>query len=580
MDFLSSSLSFAVEVFDDGSDEGPEDLIATLSNESIDNGSVGLVGGQTVATVDILDADADFPAGLAYSIAGGGGTGAFLYGLDLATGATFQIGAVVVDGNDKAQFSSLTLNPTDGFLYGLADQGNLNGFARVNAATGEAELLFSDSLLNTSTSGMAFAPNGDLYIGIDDEIYMVASADVSSINDVGDLGSPVSSFTDGGVAIDSMAYDVTTDSFFFVSSSQLYSIDNGDTGVTATAVGTGIGDTIDGLSFDESGTLWGADNLGTIYRIDKVTGVGTLVATISNSDVTNSGIHSLAISQVLPGTYVTLGEGAGSYTEHYVFNDIVPVNDTLTTADTGLAAHNDVTVSILGRTISVTQPNGGLEVDSVAIRVDASADITVDGFDQTDVFTRDGDPSNVIVTGAEGGTIQTGEAADTVDITSNASNGGAAEVYTVTTDGGDDVITLADLVDSSYIIQAGETLDGMGNLLQDATDVDSVVIDGSVNLGTGPLSLSNVEVLDITGTGDNTLTLTASDVLDASDDTNTLIIKGDSGDVLDSSDTWTPGATGVTGVDGGTYNTYTFDTGGGIATLLVDASITIAAITD
>jgi len=190
----------------------------------------------------------------------------------------------------------------------------------VNAATGEAELLFSDSLLNTSTSGMSFSPNGDLYIGIDDEIYMVSSTDVSSINDVSDLGSPVSSFTDGGVAIDSMAYDVITDSFFFVSSSQLYMIASGDIGVNATIVGPGIGDTIDGLSFDESGTLWGADNLGKIYRIDTMTGVGTLVATISNSDVTNSGIHSLAISQLIPGTYVTLGEGAVSHTDYYLYS--------------------------------------------------------------------------------------------------------------------------------------------------------------------------------------------------------------------------------------------------------------------
>ena len=573
--FAGSTLDFSVEADDDGADEGPEDLIATLSNEVIDNGSVSIVSGQDAATVDLLDNDADFPAGLAYSIAGGGGTGAFLYGIDLATGATFQIGAVVVNGNDKAQFSSLTLNPVDGYLYGLADQGSLNGFVRVNAATGEAELLASNSLFNTSTSGMAFDSGGNLFMAINKSIYQIDAADLDSFV-IGDL-TLVSRFTNGGVKVDSMAYDEASGLFYFVSGSQLYSIANGAIGVSATAIGTGIGDTIDGLSFDESGTLWGADNLGTIYRIDTTSGTGELVATISNSDVTNSGIHSLAISQVLPGTYVTLGEGAGSHTEYYVFN-VAAVNDVLKPANTGLATHNDVNVSITGRTISVTQADTGNPVDSVAIRVDASADITVDGFDQTDVFTRDGAPSNVVITNAEGGTIQTGEATDTVTITSNTASGGvtADETYTVTTDGGDDVITLDDLVDSTYIINAGEALDANGNLAQDLTDIDTVVIDDSINLGAGRLSLSNVEILDIAGTGNNTLTLSAADVLAASDVTNTLIIHGDTGDALASSNTWAAGPTGVIGIDGGTYNTYT----SGLATLLVDASINTDAIVD
>ncbi len=546
---------------------------------------------QDVFTYTITDADGDtstatltitidgvtdsFPAGLAYSIAGGGGTGAFLYGLDLATGATFQIGPVVVDGNDKAQFSSLTLNPTDGYLYGLADQGGLNGFVRVNTATGEAELLFSDSLLNVSTSGMSFDTAGNLYIGIGDDIYFVSSGDVSTISSVGDLGSPLVSFDNTGVAIDSMAYD-GAGTFYFVSGDQLYSLSGTGT-QTAVAVGTGIGDTIDGLSFDENGNLWGADNLGNIYSINTTTGTGTLVATISNSDVTNSGIHSLAISQVEPGTYVTLTEGADSHTEYYTFGSTGSV---LTDAETGLAAHDPVTVSISGRTISVTQTDLTNPVDEVAIRVDASADITVDGFDQTDVFTRDGFPSTVTITDAEGGNIQTGEADDVIDITAATAEGitEASETFTITTDGGNDTITLDDLVDSSYIIQAGEALDSSGNLIQDLTDIDEVRIDGDLNLNsaTGPLALSNVEILDITGTGNNTLTLSAADVLSASDDTNTLIIQGNSGDVIESADTWVAGPTGVTGLDGGTYNMFT----SGTATLLVDASINTDNIID
>ena len=590
-----SAINFTVEASDDGDDEGPEDLTATLSAESIDNGSVSIVGGKELATVDLLDNDAEFPAGLAYSIAGGGGTGAFLYGLDLATGATFQIGAVEVSGNEKAQFSSLTLNPNDGYLYGLADQGNLNGFVRVNAATAEAELLFSDALLNISTSGMSFDVDGNLYVGIDDDIYMVDAIDVSSINDVSDLGVAVASFDNSGVAIDSMAFykgDGTLsdpDLIYFISGSQLYSLVVG--GTTAVATPMAIGDTIDGLSFDESGNLWGADNLGNIYSIDPMTGTGTLVATISNSDVTNSGIHSLAISQLEPGTYVTLLEGAGSFTKYYQYDVIGPGVDTLDTADTGLTAHDDVTVTIVGRTVTVTQTDITNPIDAIEIRVDASAVITVDGFTQSDVFTRDGEPSHVTITDAEAGVIQTGEAADIINInlgSARADSDGNVldELFRIDTDGGDDIINLGDVVDTAYIINAGEVLDGNGNLLQDANDVDTVVIDGSVTLG-GNLMLGNgivddadefgnVEVLDMTGTGDNTLTLTEADVLTATDETNTLIIQGNAGDALASVDTWVAGPTNVVGVDGGVYDTYT----SGLATLLVESDVSIAAITD
>ena len=577
------SFSFDVTAIDDADIEGTETIIADLSNATVTNGTASITVPST--TTDITENDVpDFPAGLAYSIAGGGGTGAFLYGIDLATGATFQIGAVVVNGNDKAQFSSLTLNPVDGYLYGLADQGSLNGFVRVNAATGEAELLVSNSLFNTSTSGMAFDSAGNLFIAINKTIYQIDTADLEPSHTlvIGDL-QPVSSFTNGGVAIDSMAYDESTDSFYFVSGSQLYSIDNGDTGVIATAIGSGIGDTIDGLSFDESGTLWGADNLGTIYRIDTSSGTGTIVATISNSDVTNSGIHSLAISQVDPGTYVTLAEGANIHTQYYSF-DALNQNNVLASADIGLAADSDVTIDITGRTINVTQSVSGDPVDVVAIRVDASADITVDGFDQTDVFTRDGSPSTVTITDAEGGTIQTGEADDVVTIT--AADAGLVtsvdETFTVTTDGGDDLITLNNLLDTSYIINTGEALDSSGNLIQNGTDVDTVAIniDTNFDLGDGSLSLSNVEILDISGSGNDTLTLSAADVLDASDGTNTLIILGDVGDSLASNDTWSLAAEPVLGVDGTSYNAYTFDTGTGIATLLVDPNVNINTIVD
>jgi hypothetical protein len=345
---------------------------------------------------------------------------------------------------------------------------------------------------------------------------------------------------------------------------------------TATKIGTGIGNTVDGLSFDDQGNLWGADNFGNIFNIDTSTGLGTLVATISNSEVKNSGIHSLAISQLDPGTYVTLGEGVDSYTKYYQYSDAAQ-GDVLVSSETGFAPGvEDVNVSITGRTITITQNDAGANpVDSIAIRVDDSATITVDGFEQTDVFSRNGEPSIVNVTDAEGGTIQTGEAGDEVNIDAAAADTDTAvtsgEVFNISTDGGDDIINLGDLIDSTYNIEAGESLDPSGNLSQATDDFDTVAIDGDLDLGSGIVNLSNVEAIDITGTGDNSLTLSVADVLGASDDTNILIVQGDTGDSVASGDSWV--AAGTKDEGGVTYNIYTQSDGVSLATLLVEQSV-------
>ncbi len=87
------------------------------------------------------------------------------------------------------------------------------------------------------------------------------------------------------------------------------------------------------------------------------------------------------------------------------------------------------------------------------------------------------------------------------------------------------------------------------------------------------LALSNkfnqFELIDITGTGDSSLTFTRIDVLDLSDTTNQLIVNGNRGDrVTSTSQGWTFG--GTTTQDSILYQQYT----AGAATLLVDADIT------
>jgi Ca2+-binding RTX toxin-like protein len=97
---------------------------------------------------------------------------------------------------------------------------------------------------------------------------------------------------------------------------------------------------------------------------------------------------------------------------------------------------------------------------------------------------------------------------------------------------------------------------------------DTLRMDGagfSLNLTTASLtSVENVNML--AGSGSHSLTLSAADVLDMSD-TDQLVVLGDSGDHVTTTDTWTAGGTQTIGAN--TYNVYT----SGGATLLVDTDI-------
>ncbi len=116
--------------------------------------------------------------------------------------------------------------------------------------------------------------------------------------------------------------------------------------------------------------------------------------------------------------------------------------------------------------------------------------------------------------------------------------------------------------------------DGVGNdlLLGDGGD-DVIVVSGSITtllidggLGTDTLSLSSagividlttlsdaslqgIEQIDLTGSGNNTLTLTQLEVLNLSDSSNTLLVRRDFGDTVNMGSGWTRGGTETIGTE-------------------------------
>jgi Ca2+-binding RTX toxin-like protein len=124
-----------------------------------------------------------------------------------------------------------------------------------------------------------------------------------------------------------------------------------------------------------------------------------------------------------------------------------------------------------------------------------------------------------------------------------------------------------------------DTLLGGGSndtLVYDASDAlvdggagtDRLRIDGSGAVldlsGLSGTTIKNIEIVDLTGTGNNTLTVTAQQVLDLSSSSNTLTVDGNAGDIVNAGSGWTD--LGVSG----DYHQYT-QSG---ATLLVDTDIT------
>ncbi len=114
------------------------------------------------------------------------------------------------------------------------------------------------------------------------------------------------------------------------------------------------------------------------------------------------------------------------------------------------------------------------------------------------------------------------------------SGGGGADVFSGDT--GDDIIRVPDPDFQSANGGAGnDTLAFTGNHIELKLD-DYIDRSGQLNLSS---RIVDIETIDLTGNGDNTLTLTAQSVRDVSDSSDTLVVKGNAGDRVEGlSDGW------------------------------------------
>ncbi len=218
--------------------------------------------------------------------------------------------------------------------------------------------------------------------------------------------------------------------------------------------------------------------------------------------------------------------------------------------------------------------NGIDEYDSSGTSVSSAGDVNGDGFDDLMVGARGADPNDQYSAGESYvifGSRNFNNSAANVGTAGNDTLTGTAANDVLVGGLGNDRLIGGGSVDVLYG-GAGDDILSFGaaaRRIDGGSGRDTLRIDGNgANLALSN-KLREFELIDITGTGNNSLTFTRLDVLNLSDTTNQLIVNGNAGDrVTSTSQGWA--FAGTTTVDSILYRQYN----SGAATLLVDADIT------
>lgn len=210
--------------------------------------------------------------------------------IDQQTGELASIDAgtsVIADiGGENFNIDSLALS-CDGTLYGIAIGSRPDTRGVPTVANGimddEDALVTIDKATGAVTPvgdigqvdgryGLAFAPDGTLYLSRNDELYTVSTT-TGATTTVGNFTDPASDMRSLAVAADGTLYGYDDES------GRLFTIDPATAATTEVgASGYSMGDVL-GLDFDSAGTLWAiAQTDGTgVATFDLTTGEGTFL---------------------------------------------------------------------------------------------------------------------------------------------------------------------------------------------------------------------------------------------------------------------------------------------------------------
>lgn len=247
-----------------------------------------------------------------------------------------------------------------------------------------------------------------------------------------------------------------------------------------------------------------------------------------------------------------------------ILNVIVHAEDTVTSGSTWTYVEDVMTVGQIYHqyTSGAATVNIYLEAgtqNGFAKPADSFTETTANVFDAVDnsnsSISKEHVSEDLTINGKDGNDLMAGGAGDDVINGGNGNDSmrGNSGVNTLNGDAGDDLLIYSNS-DSTY------------NGGADTDTLQLVNQNDEIDLST--LTLTNIEVFDLSSIYSNSTTLTAQDVLDVTDGGNLLIIAGDDNDTVSSTgQAWAAG--GTQNVNGQDYDVYT----SGAATLYIDEDI-------
>jgi Ca2+-binding RTX toxin-like protein len=463
--------------------------------------------------------------------------------------------AYVVFGNSSGFGGNLalsSLNGTNGFrMLGVASDDG--------AGTSVSTTDLDDDGFDDLIIGARFGANtaGETYVVFGAQSGFAASLDLSSLNGTAGFRLVGAALGDNAGAAVSGAGDVNGDGF----GDFIIGADN------AGANDAGAGYVVFGASRSALPAIFGSSfNLSGLNGNNGFKLSGAAAGNGAGGSVSEAGdVNGDGYQDLLVGASSTDGGKGAAYV---VFG-----------AASGFAASLDLS-SLNGENgfklvgVTATGPMNSPPGDSAGAAVSSAGDVNGDGFADLFVGAYHGGsstgPAGYVIFGGgnfAGAVLHFGSiGSDTLTGT------GAAETFVagqgndaITGGGGADVIR-GGAGDDRIVVVDGSFFDVDGGRGSDIL----VLSGGATTITLGSIAnarITGIEVIDITGTGNNVLNLSLREVLNLSDTSNTLRVMGNAGDTVQRSDGWTEGANQA--IDGQTYRTYTQ----GVAVLLVDTDI-------